>query len=138
MFAEKNGYYKNRHSCFLLQYHLVLVTKCRKPVIHDEIKYCLYSKIYGIFRDRGLNILEVNGEADHVHILFEADPFTAPGELASVVKTQTSRFVRKAYGDTLLKEYYWKPVFWSDSYFITTVSENSLDAVQRYIQNQPG
>ena len=138
MFAKKNGYCKKRHSCFLLQYHLVLVTKCRKPVIHDEIKYCLYSKIYGIFRDRGLNILEVNGEADHVHILFEADSFTAPGELASVVKTQTSRFVRKAYGDTLLKEYYWKPVFWSDSYFITTVSENSLDAVQRYIQNQPG
>ncbi|MBR0481216.1 MAG: transposase, partial [Firmicutes bacterium] len=29
----------------------------------------------------------MNGEADHIHILFEADPFTAPGELVNVVKT---------------------------------------------------
>ena len=28
-----NGYYVNRHSCFLLQYHLVLVTKYRRPAI---------------------------------------------------------------------------------------------------------
>lgn len=26
---KKDGYYINRHSCFLLQYHLVLVTKYR-------------------------------------------------------------------------------------------------------------
>lgn len=32
-----DGYYKNRHSCFLLQYHLVLVTKYHKPVIRGEL-----------------------------------------------------------------------------------------------------
>lgn len=133
---KDESYYTNRHSCFLLQYHMVLVTKYRHPVIDGVVKMCLYSKIRGIFNERGLNIMELNGEADHVHILFEADPFTAPGELANVVKTQTSRFVRKAYGNTILKKYYWKPYFWSDSYFITTVSENSLTAVQEYIKNQ--
>ncbi|MBS6579948.1 MAG: transposase, partial [Clostridiales bacterium] len=30
----------------------------------------------------------------------------------------------------------WKPLFWSDSYFATTVSENSLQMVQEYIKNQ--
>lgn len=32
---KKRGtdYYVNRHSCFLLQYHLVLVTKYRHPVL---------------------------------------------------------------------------------------------------------
>ena len=138
MFEKKKGnsYYTNRHSCFLLQYHLVLVTKYRHPVLEREIKAAVYSSIRDTFRKRGLNILEMNGEADHVHILFEADPFTCPGELVSVVKTQSSRFVRKAYGDTLLKKWYWKPYFWSDSYFITTVSENSLTMVKEYIQNQ--
>ena len=116
MYEKKKGntYYTNRHSCFLLQYHLVLVTKYRHPVLEREIKAAAYSSIRDTFKKRGLHILE----------------------MISVVKTQSSRFVRKAYGDTLLKKWYWKPYFWSDSYFITTVSENSLTMVKEYIQNQ--
>lgn len=134
--AKGQPYYTNRHSCFLLQYHMVLVTKYRKPVLTGEVKELVYQTIQNIFQERGLNILELNGGDDHVHILFEADPYTTPGELVNVVKTKTSRFARKKYGDTLLKKYYWKPVFWSDSYFITSVSENSLSNVKKYIQNQ--
>jgi len=40
------------------------------------------------------------------------------------------------YGETILKKYYWKPYFWSDSYFISSVSENSLHTIKQYIQNQ--
>ena len=129
-------YYKNRHSCFLLQYHLVLVTKYRHPVITGEIKDDLYAIVRDTFQQRELNILEFNGEADHIHVLFEADPFTCPGELVNVLKTRTSRKIRQKYGETLLKKWYWKPYFWSDSYFIATVSENSLSVVANYIQNQ--
>lgn len=138
MYKKRNGdpYYTNRHSCFLLQYHLVLVTKYRHPVISGEIKDALYDKIRSIFEERNLPILEFNGDTDHVHILFEADPFTSPGEFANVLKTQSSRYIRKLYGDTLLRKWYWKPYFWSDSYFVASVSENSLSAVRRYIQNQ--
>lgn len=138
MYKRKAGqsYYTNRHSCFLLQYHMVLVTKYRHPVLTGKIRDTVYEKIQSIFKDRGLEILEFNGEADYIHILFEADPLTAPGELVNVVKTQTSRTARKLYGNTLLKKWYWKPYFWSDSYFITTVSENSLQNVKIYIQSQ--
>lgn len=138
MYKRKAGqsYYTNRHSCFLLQYHMVLVTKYRHPVLTGAIRDVVYEKVQSIFKDRSLEILEFNGEADHIHILFEAGPLTAPGELVNVVKTQTSRTARKLYGDTLLKKWYWKPYFWSDSYFITTVSENSLQNVQAYIQSQ--
>lgn len=130
------SYYTNRHSCFVLQYHMVLVTKYRHPVLTGEVKDLVYDTIRDIFDERKLVILEMNGEPDHVHILFEADPFTAPGELANVIKTKTARFARKAYGDTLLKPFYWEPLFWSDSYFVATVSENSLSTVKEYIRNQ--
>ena len=46
----------------------------------------------------------------------EADTTTSPAELANVLKTQTARKARKLYGETILKKYYWKPYFWSDSY----------------------
>ncbi|MFR7477088.1 IS200/IS605 family transposase [Frisingicoccus sp.] len=138
MYKRKSGqpYYTNRHSCFLLQYHMVLVTKYRKPVLTGEVKEIVYKTIQDIFDEKRLVILEMNGEADHIHILFEADPFTSPGELANVIKTKTSRFARKQFADTILKEYYWKPYFWSNSYFVATVSENSLSVVQAYIKNQ--
>ena len=138
MYKKRSGqdYYTNRHSCFLLQYHMVLVTKYRHPVITGKLKDDLYARIRGIFDGRKLNILEMNGEDDHVHILFEADPQTSPGELASVIKTQSSRTIRELYGDNVLKKWYQKPYFWSDSYFVATVSENSLRTVQQYISNQ--
>ena len=117
---------------------MVLITKYRHPVLVTPVKECLYSKIREVFNERGVNILEMNGEKDHVHILFEADPFTAPGELTHVVKTQSSRFVRKFYGETVLKKWYWKPYFWAESYFACTVSERSAAAVQEYIKNQKG
>ena len=61
MYEKKKGntYYTNRHSCFLLQYHLVLVTKYRHPVLEREIKAAVYSSIRDTFRKRGLNILEM-------------------------------------------------------------------------------
>lgn len=132
MYKKRSGqtYYTNRHSCFLLQYHIVLVTKYRRPVLTGPVKDLVYRVIQDIFDEKKLVILEMNGEADHIHILFEADPFTAPGTLVNIIKTKTSRYARKEYGETLLKEYYWKPLFWSDSYFVTTVSENSLQMVQ--------
>ena len=138
MYKKQSGqtYYTNRHSCFLLQYHIVLVTKYRRPVLTGPVKDLVYQVIQDIFDEKKLVILEMNGEADHIHILFEADPFTAPGTLVNIIKTKTSRYARKEYGETFLKEYYWKPLFWSDSYFVTTVSENSLQMVQEYIKNQ--
>ena len=61
MYDKKHGqsYYTNRHSCFLLQYHMVLVTKYRRPCLEGVIRTCVYSKIRGIFKERGLNILEI-------------------------------------------------------------------------------
>ena len=138
MYIKKKGqpYYTNRHSCFMLQYHMVLVTKYRKPILTGEVKDLVYRIIREIFDEKKLVILELNGEPDHIHLLYEADPFTAPGTLANIIKTKTSRFARKEFGETALKKFYWKPLFWSDSYFVTSVSENSLENVQRYIQEQ--
>lgn len=138
MYKKKLGqnYYTNRHSCFWLQYHIVLVTNHHQPVLTGPVKELVDQIIRDIFEEKELVILKMNGEADYIHILFEADPFTAPGTLVNVIKTKTSRYVRKQYGDTLLKEYDEKSPFWSNSYFTTVVNENSYQLVQEYIKNQ--
>ena len=44
MYKKKLGqtYYTNRHSCFLLQYHIVLLTKYRRPVLTGAVKELVY------------------------------------------------------------------------------------------------
>ena len=123
---EKNnaGYYKNRHSCFLLSYHLVLVTKCRRPVLDGEVKDLVYSTIQAILKERDCILMEINGETDHIHVLFDAGPEVNLLDLVRVIKTKTSRFARSRCKEQVSK-FYWKPVFWSDSYFVTTVGDNS-------------
>lgn len=134
---EKNnsGYYKNRHSCFLLSYHLVLVTKYRKPVLDREVKDLVYSTIQAVLKERNCILMEINGEADHIHVLFDASPEVNLLDLVRVIKTKTSRFARSRCKEQVSK-FYWKPVFWSDSYFVTTVGDNSRQVVQEYIKHQ--
>ncbi len=75
MYTKKDtGYYVNRHSCFLLTYHVVLVTKYRKPVLQGKVKELVYGIIRDILDERGYTLKELNGELDHVHILFDTGP----------------------------------------------------------------
>ena len=69
---KNNQYYTNRHSCFLLQYHLVLVTKYRKKVFNNDMETYLTSFIESMMKKNDCNLMEINYHKDHVHILFEA------------------------------------------------------------------
>ncbi len=55
--------------------------------------------------------------------------------MINALKTGSSRMTRKNFPEQLAP-YYWKPVFWSMSYFICTVSDRNAEAVRRYIQDQ--
>lgn len=114
---------------------MVLVTKYRKPVLTGDIKTAVYDTIKDTLKTHGYKLIDINGEPDYVHVLFDAAPDLKPTEFVNAVKTRTSRTIRKQFSKELEK-YYWKPVFWSDSYFIATVGNNTKDIVQEYISKQ--
>ena len=125
----------NRHSCYLLEYHLVVVTKYRHPVLKGAIKVYLLDQTKTIFDSWHCTIKAVNTDLDHIHILFEAPPQVQLSKLANNYKTVTSRLIRKNFSEQL-KQYYWKPYFWSDSYFVCSVSDRTESAVKSYIDSQ--
>jgi putative transposase len=87
--------------------------------------------------EKNIRVLEMNGEPDHIHILFECGPEISPLTLANVLKTRTARFVRRDLPEEVKKFYRSdKPMFWSKSYFVCTIGENNKEIVERYIQNQ--
>ena len=130
-----NGYYVNQHSCFLLQYHLVLVTKFRYSVIDKELKAALIDYTNKYFKERDCNVLAINSDKDHLHIIFEAYPHLNLAQFINAYKSASSRRMRTDFKD-YLSSYYRKPYFWSQSYFLGTVSERTTSIVQKYINDQ--
>lgn len=134
---DKNlNYYTNRHAVYLLQYHLVVVTKYRHKVINNELKDRLIEISYSIIEnDWESKIISINTEEDHIHILFETSPQTQLSKLINNYKTVASRLIRKEFSKQL-ESYYWKPYFWSDTYFISSVSDTSETMIKNYIERQ--
>ena len=134
--AEYDKYHKNRHAVYLLQYHLVVVTKYRHPVIDGDVKDRLISLSHEIIEEHWKGeILEINTDHDHIHIQFEISPQTQLSKLINNYKTVTSRLIRKEFSEEL-RPYYEKPYFWSDTYFISSVSDTSRKTIEQYIQAQ--
>ena len=129
-------YEVNRHSCYYLKFHLVLVIKYRHPIINEDIKQQLLDIAYNIFEQHwGLKIDSINTDKDHIHILFSSKPQVNLADLVNNFKTVSSRLIRKNNSE-YLKPYFWKPYFWSNSYFIAGISENTESIVNKYIENQ--
>ena len=75
--ANNTEYYSNRHSCFLLQYHLVVVTKYRHPVLVVALKDRLLEITENLITEKWkCNIIAANTGKDPIQILFEATPQT--------------------------------------------------------------
>ena len=133
--AKDKPYYTNNHSCFLLTAHLVLVTRYRKPVLQGKVRDYVYALIRETMESENIIIREMNGEADHIHILFDYAPDIRLSELINRIKSRTARLVRRDY-PVEVGEYYWKPLFWTNSYFLGSVGSNTTEIVKEYIQNQ--
>lgn len=131
-----NPYRRNRHACYLLKYHLVVVTKYRKSVLNDTVSKRLKEIVQFIFEDKwNCKLLSVETNGDHIHILFEAPPQVQLSAMVNNFKTVSARLLRKEYAE-YLAQYYWKPVLWSRSYYIGSVSDTTEEVVKYYIEHQ--
>lgn len=128
---------KQNHSVYDLTYHLVLVTKYRRRCIDNALLTRLREITEQRCRDWGGALLEFNGEADHVHILFSIPPAVALSSFVNNLKTTSSRLIRKEYSHHL-RAFFWKPVFWSCSYCVISTGGASIDVIRKYIEGQAG
>lgn len=112
-----------------------MVTKYRHKCINENMMNRLKEISSDLFDRWDCEILEMNGEADHIHILFDAPPQINLANTINSYKTVTSRYIRKEFAEHL-KTYYWKPVFWSRSYMILSTGGATIDVIKRYIEQQ--
>ena len=123
------------HCIYSLHYHLVIVTKYRRQVLTAA----MLDRFEFLARERveawGGGLIEVNGEADHVHLLFTQPPNYALANFVNALKTGTSRRLRSEFAAEL-NQVYRKPVLWSRSYGVISCSGAPLSLLKQYIENQ--
>ena len=129
-------YRKKAHSVFLLTYHIVFVTKYRRPVITDRMgDYMKEHAAYLCGRFNG-ELLSAETDRDHMHLLVSMPPDVMPSRLIGTLKTQLSKEVRAAFKEDVQKYLWGDTPFWSDSYFIATTGTASLEKIREYVDSQ--
>jgi len=126
---------KSSHAVFSLQYHLVLVIKYRRKALsNDVIRERLKNIIWDLAKQLGIEIIVQEPAEDHAHILFKAKPSTDLVKVVNILKGVTARLLRKEFSE--LKELLWGDSFWSDSYFLASTGQVSLDMLKKYVEEQ--
>ena len=83
----------------------------------------------------GAELVEFNGEEDHVHLLVHYPPKVALSTLVNSLKGVSARLLRKEY-PAHIRKYLWGGHFWSPSYFAASCGGAPLSIIKEYIENQ--
>lgn len=123
-----------RHCVFKMHVHLVFVTKYRRGVLDKKA----LDRLKGIFQEVCLDfeadLVEMDGEDDHVHLLVEYPPKVSVSGLVNSLKGVSSRLLRKERPDIARR--YWKGVLWSPSYFAASCGGAPISVIRQYIEQQ--
>jgi putative transposase len=123
---------KERHSVSDLKIHLVCVTKYRRSIFTSESLAVIAKSFSEVSRKMDFQVLEFNGEADHIHALIEYPPKLSISQIVNALKGVSSR----RYGQAGYKKPYGKDALWSPSYFVSSIGGAPLEVLKQYIQSQ--
>ncbi|KIH69704.1 IS200/IS605 family transposase [Salinicoccus roseus] len=124
----------NKHSVFLLNYHLVLVVKYRRKVIDEDVSEFARQTFERIGASYHITLIEWNHDGDHIHVLFKAHPNTEMSKFLNAYKSASSRLIKRDFPH--VKRRLWKEMFWSRSYCLVTTGGATIDVIRRYIEKQ--
>lgn len=129
-----SNYDRRRHSVTKLCVHLVFTTKYRRKVMTPEILDEMKTTLKETAVKLGCTPLEINGEADHVHLLLRFPADSTVSSIVNSLKTVSSRMIRKNHPDILHGGR--TGLFWSRSYFAATAGGVTLEVLKTYVEKQ--
>ncbi|QGM67877.1 IS200/IS605 family transposase [Proteus mirabilis] len=124
-----------RHCVFLMHVHLVFVTKYRRKIFDQDAIEKLRGYFASVCSDFYVELVEMDGERDHVHLLINYPPKLAISNLVNSLKGVSSRLLRRDRPD-IAQHYYYKGVLWSPSYFAGSCGGAPISIIRQYIEQQ--
>ena len=132
---KKSEIRTGRHCVFDLHVHLVFVTKYRRGVFTKDVLNDLREVMASVCQDFEAELVEFDGEDDHVHLLVNYPPKVSISTLVNSLKGVSSRLIRqKNYPK--IREKLWGGHLWSPSYFVGSCGGAPLSIIRGYIESQ--
>ena len=123
-----------RHCTSAMHVHLVFVTKRRHCIFDSHAIEALRPIFSKVCTDFQAQLVELDGQRDHVHLLVNYPPKVSVSSLVNSLKGVSSYVLRRQL--PRIAKCYWKNVLWSPSYFAASCGGAPLHLIKRYIEQQ--
>lgn len=123
---KSNDIRHGRHCVFNLHIHLVFVTKYRRSVFTKAVLEDLKEIFASVCQDFEAELVEFDGEKDHVHLLINYPPKVSVSRLVNSLKGVSSRLIpeeticlhsRQTLGRSLVVSLLFCRKLWRSAYF---------------------
>lgn len=126
---------RNSHNKTNLVYHLVCVVKYRRDVLTETVTNTIVNVCLDLQEKYHIQFIEIGTDINHIHYLIQAPPKYSPTQIVTMIKSLTARKVFEIHPE--VKQKLWGGEFWSDGYWMVTVSQNTSEKVIKdYVKNQ--
>ena len=125
---------KLSHVIWHCQYHIVWVPKYRYRILKGAVGQEVYTCIQVFSGYLGCEVVELNVQSDHVHLITMVPPKVSISNLLGSLKGRTAIRIFKQF-PTLKVKPYWGNHFWAPGYCVDTIG---LDAemIRKYVKYQ--
>jgi putative transposase len=132
--SRPNDIRHGRHCVFALHVNLVFVTKYRTRVFDRDAIERLKVIFENVCADFEAQLVEMNGEAENVHLLINYPPKHSVSSLVNSLKGVSSRLLRLERPD--IEKRYWNNALWSPSYFAASCGGAPPGIIKQYVEQQ--
>jgi putative transposase len=126
---------KTHHNAYDAHYHLVFPVKYRKALLDHDVSLAIVRIAHEIALRYDIDFERIGTDQDHIHLLCSFPPKYSGSQVVGLFKSITARELFKQF--PALKKELWGGEFWSDGFYLATVSERGdWKTVERYVANQ--
>jgi putative transposase len=125
------NYRSSSHRVYDLKYHIVWITKYRKPVLRAERVRDL---IRELCKANEVEIIKGHISRDHVHLFVSASPHLSVSKLVQYLKGKTSRKIMMEFKS--LNRQFWGRHIWARGYFVASSGNVTDEVIIKYIEEQ--
>ena len=121
------------HTKWVCKYHIVFTPKYRRKAIYHELREDIQQIIKDLCKWKGIEIVEGQMMADHVHLLLAIPPKYSVSSFMGYLKGKSALMMFDQHAN--LKYKFGNRHFWAEGYYVSTVGLNEA-TIAKYIREQ--
>ena len=125
---------KQSHTIYECKYHLIFCPKYRRPILKDEVREYVRGEISNLLRQKeGIEIIEMNVQSDHIHLIVWIPPKYAVSAVMGYLKGKLAIRMFQRYEE--LGKQFWGRHLWGRGYCVSTVGIDET-RIREYVKWQ--